>query len=132
MSSVALSYASRLTLMKLAKYKWEQQKAELGKVQKEIAMRAKKKEAFDDLKQRKNEIEADIKSLEQEVQRLEKELHVKLSVVGNIVHESVKVSNNEDDNPIVKKWGDAVAQPKWLHHYDILAKLEGYDSDRGM
>lgn len=119
-------------LARTTKHHWEQLKAEVGKVQKEIGMRAKKKEPYDDLKQAKANLEAEISKLTPDVARLDKERDEKLNVIGNIVHDSVKVSNNEDDNPIVRTWGDAVAQPKWLHHYDILAKLEGYDSERGV
>ena len=29
-----------------------------------------------------------------------------INTVGNIVHDSVPVSNNEDDNAVIRKWGD--------------------------
>jgi len=115
-----------------AKYQWEQLKAELGKVQKEIGMRAKEKKDFADLKSRKEQLEAEIKALDPEVVKLENDVQIKLSAIGNIVHDSVKVSNNEDENPVVKTWGDHTPQPKFLHHYDILSKLQAYDSDRGV
>lgn len=117
---------------KSVKHKWELMKAELGKVQKDIGLRAKEKKDFSDLKQHKEELDAAIKALDPEVQKLENDVHEKLARIGNIVHESVKVSNNEDDNPIVKKWGEHVSKPDLLHHYDILAKLDGYDSERGV
>jgi len=66
------------------------------------------------------------------VLKLEAEVHQKLSAIGNIVHDSVKVSNNEDDNPIVMKWGEHVSKPDILHHYEILDKLGAYDAERGV
>lgn len=76
-------------------------------------------------------MEAQIKALEVDVVRLEEEVQSKLNTIGNIVHDSVKVSNNEDDNPVVRTWGEHVPQPKFLHHYDVLAKLDAYDAERG-
>jgi len=115
-----------------SRYKCEQLKAELGKVQKDIGLRAREKQDFSDLKRRKDELDAAIKTLEPEVEKADKEVQNKLSNIGNIVHESVKVSDNEDDNPIIRKWGDHVSKPDILHHDEILAKLDGYDSDRGV
>ena len=56
--------------------------------------------------------------------------------VGNLVHESVPVSNNEDDNRVERTWG----VPSELkvnstlgkcHHHEILAMIDGYDPKRG-
>lgn len=101
-------------------------------MQKEIGIRAKEKKDFADLKAKKEEMEAQIKALEVDVVRLEEEVQSKLNTIGNIVHDSVKVSNNEDDNPVVRTWGEHVPQPKFLHHYDVLAKLDAYDAERGI
>lgn len=65
-------------------------KAESGKIQKEIGQRAKEKKPFDDLKQRRTEIEEEVKAAEPELERLERDLHQKLNRLGNIVHASVK------------------------------------------
>lgn len=65
-------------------------KAESGKIQKEIGQRAKEKKPFDDLKQKRTEIEAEVKAAEPELEKLEQHLHHKLNKVGNIVHASVK------------------------------------------
>lgn len=125
-------------------------KAESGKIQKEIGQRAKEKKPFDDLKQRRTEIEEEIKAAEPELERLEKELHQKLNRLGNIVHASVKglflfydhnilstlstVSKDEDENEIVKVWPEGQKQEQktdFKHHYEILEKLDAYDSERG-
>lgn len=60
-----------------------------------------------------------------------------MATIGNIVHESVVVSNNEDDNEIIRKWGevnDSIeinGTPGRMAHHEILAKLEGVDYKRG-
>jgi seryl-tRNA synthetase len=65
-------------------------KAEVGKIQKEITQRAKEKKPFDDLKQRKTEIEEEVKAAEPELEKLEHAVHQKVNRLGNIVHASVK------------------------------------------
>ena len=65
-------------------------KAESGKLQKEIGQRAKEKKPYDDLKQRRIEIEEEVKAAEPELERLEHELNHKFNRLGNIVHASVK------------------------------------------
>lgn len=115
-----------------AKHKWEMQKAEMGKLQKEIQAKAKAKEPFDDLKTKRTEIEAEVKAMEPKLETLEHELHQKLNRIGNIVHASVRVSKNEDENEIVRKWGDAAPKPTWKHHYEILEKLDAIDTERGV
>mgnify|MGYP005613776399 FL=1 len=85
--------------------------------------------------------EADKIKLEKEV--LEKEegviftdLQVNLKSIGNLVHESVLVDNNEDNNPVVRKWGtipDIVVNntPGKACHHHVLEMIGGYDPKRG-
>jgi len=59
-----------------------------------------------------------------------------LNTVGNIVHDSVVVSNNEDDNQVVKTWGtkSEIKVDSTIgkcHHHEILAMIDGYDAKRG-
>ncbi|KAF9329327.1 Cytosolic seryl-tRNA synthetase [Podila minutissima] len=58
-----------------------------------------------------------------------------LGLVGNIVHDSVPVSNNEDDNGIVKTYfhnNEAPAQrPDIYSHDEVLYRLGAYDPKRG-
>ena len=66
------------------------------------------------------------------------ELKKLYSQVGNIVDESVPISNNEDDNAVVKTWGEPDKNrkiddtPGNAHHYKVLQWLGGYDSERGI
>jgi seryl-tRNA synthetase len=67
------------------------------------------------------------------------ELNTKLVSIGNIVHESVNVSNNEENNRVIRNWKPEnyahemrdVQQHDLLIHHEILAKIEGYDPERG-
>lgn len=77
---------------------------------------------------------------EKEMSEKESTLSFLLSTVGNIVHESVVDSKNEDDNEIVRFWhknGEdpkakaAIADHSWASHADVLYRLDGYDPERG-
>lgn len=58
------------------------------------------------------------------------------SKVGNIVHDTVPVDENEDNNKIERTWG--IVEPKEIngkpgsaHHHEILNWIGGYDPERG-
>lgn len=65
-----------------------------------------------------------------------KEINALVGKVGNLVHESVPISNNEDDNKVLKKWGE-IKEMKinstkgFCHHHEIMAMIDGYDPKRG-
>jgi seryl-tRNA synthetase len=46
-----------------------------------------------------------------------------LRKIGNIVHDTVPVSDNEDDNSIVRTYGEIKNQENMLSHYDLMPKL---------
>lgn len=59
-----------------------------------------------------------------------------LNTIGNIVHPSVPVSDNEDNNSVLREWGTKkdikVNSTKGrCHHHEILAMIDGYDPKRG-
>merc|ERR1719461_1342212 len=52
----------------------------------------------------------------------------RLNNVGNIVHDSVIVSNDEEENEIVKKWGTIPERTgKEKHHHELLYMIGGYE-----
>jgi seryl-tRNA synthetase len=58
------------------------------------------------------------------------------SKVGNLVHESVPIDDNEDNNQVVRTWGtvekrEINGKPGSAHHHEILHWIGGYDSERG-
>lgn len=75
----------------------------------------------------------------------EKALHSKLRLIGNIVHESVVVSDDEKDNLVVEKWWpegrteagemdrraqlikDGKGVTGLFSHHEVLEKIGGYD-----
>ncbi|KAI4375372.1 hypothetical protein MLD38_013251 [Melastoma candidum] len=55
----------------------------------------------------------------------------RLEVVGNLVHDSVPVSDNEDNNQVVRTWGMKRMEPKLKNHVDLVELLEIADLKKG-
>ncbi|XP_047126420.1 serine--tRNA ligase, cytoplasmic isoform X1 [Hydra vulgaris] len=60
----------------------------------------------------------------------EKVRHECLFEVGNWLHDSVVVSNDEEENEIVRVVGDCTTKKKFSH-VDLLAMIDGVDYERG-
>jgi seryl-tRNA synthetase len=109
-----------------------------GKVRalsKEIGLlyRAKKREEADAMKADVAVAKQDVEHLKLECVRIESERQQKLSLIGNLVHCSVPVSNDEVDNRVVRKSGKfALPAVKHVrHHHELLWMVGGYDPKRG-
>ena len=120
---------------------------EFNKTQKEITEFCKKnkKRPDDDteLMKEKKRLEKDVEELKKTEVFWKKELDRTIPYIGNIVHESVPVSNNEDDNEIVytfeidkqlrkttenmSSYGISNIRP----HHQLLWMIGGYEPDRG-
>lgn len=53
-----------------------------------------------------------------------------LKEVANWLHDSVPVSNDEEENAIVRTWGDTSCRKKYSH-VDLITMIDGVDSERG-
>jgi seryl-tRNA synthetase len=92
------------------------------------------KENADELLQQKVELEAEKKQLADLAAEKQVELNKKVKTVGNLVHDSVPVSNNEDNNRVERTWtpeGVTVEKKDCLSHHEVLLRLDGYDPERG-
>ncbi|SCU78641.1 LANO_0A03532g1_1 [Lachancea nothofagi CBS 11611] len=114
-----------------------------NKVQKEIGLMFKKKEDPKELLAQKEEIAAEKKKLSELEQQQESGMKDKVFQVGNIVHPSVVVSNDEENNELVRSWkpkdlkevgtnASCSGKPASLSHHEVLLRLDGYDPERGV
>jgi len=103
-----------------AKKKGEASADVLEEKKKEVAERTK------DVK--KQQAESEAKAAE-----LKLSLDHTLTLIGNIVHQSVPVSKDEANNEIVATWGTPNMDKNnlWYHHR-ILSMIGGYDPERGV
>ncbi|WEW56300.1 Cytosolic seryl-tRNA synthetase [Emydomyces testavorans] len=109
--------------------------SKINALQKEIGMKKKKKEDASDLLAQKVKLEQDKKAQEDLAVEKEKLRDRKLKTIGNYVHDSVPISNNEDDNAIIRTWAPEsikVEKRDCLSHHEVLTRLDGYDPERGV
>ncbi|CAF88299.1 unnamed protein product, partial [Tetraodon nigroviridis] len=63
--------------------------------------------------------------------RLEAERFEHLREIGNLLHPSVPISNDEDaDNKVERTWGDCCVQKKYSH-VDLVVMIDGFDGEKG-
>ena len=85
----------------------------------------------------KDKLQKEAEELDKQANDLLKEVKKVYSQVGNILDDSVPVSNDEAQNKVVKMWGtiDKSKQiddtPGKAHHHKILQWIGGYDPERG-
>ncbi|KAI0167055.1 seryl-tRNA synthetase [Hypoxylon sp. FL1284] len=109
--------------------------SKINDVNKQIGAKKKAKENADELLQQKAAFDKEKKDLLDLAAQKDIALKAKVKTIGNIVHDSVPVSDNEDNNVIQKKWappGVEVEKKDVLSHHEVLLRLDGYDPDRGV
>lgn len=92
-----------------ALYKTEQKRKEVNAVQNKITERRKasKTDTCDELVKEKTKLEAEAADLVKESDVLLEKRDAKIKQVGNIVHDSVPISQDEDkDNKVTSLWGN--------------------------
>jgi len=75
-------------------------------------------------------ISQEMKSNEEAMTRCENERDALVSTIGNVLHPSVPVHNDEDFNEVVRTHGDCTARKKYSH-VDLIVMIDGVDGDRG-
>ncbi|CAL9730352.1 serine--tRNA ligase, cytoplasmic [Monosporozyma unispora] len=116
---------------------------DLNKVQKEIGMKFKAKEDASALLAEKDVLTAKKKELTDKENAEDEDLKKKIFLIGNIVHPSVVISNDEENNELVRTWkpeglesigpiASATSAEAKLSHHEILLRLDGYDPERGV
>lgn len=103
-----------------------------GRTNQPLSLQAKEDAA--ELLTQKGELEKEKKALLESAAEKEAALKTKVKTIGNYVHESVPVSDNEDNNTIMRTWapeGVTVEKKDVLSHHEVLTRLDGYDPNRG-
>ncbi|KAL8275461.1 hypothetical protein Esti_000673 [Eimeria stiedai] len=122
-----------------ATYAFEQGRRDLNAVNKEIGhqKKADPKAACEKLVARTTEIKARLQALEAQAAEAAATRDALLHTIGNLVHDSVPVSNDEANNQVVRTWGtpnrmkiDGTSGK--MHHHEVLARLHGVDFKKGV
>ncbi|PBP20509.1 seryl-tRNA synthetase [Diplocarpon rosae] len=107
----------------------------INETQKQIGVKRKAKEDATDLMAQKVDLEKEKKALTDSATEKELVLKKKIGTIGNIVHDSVPISDNEDNNTLQREWapeGLKVEKRDVLSHHEVLTRLDGYDPERGV
>ncbi|KAK5970148.1 putative serine--tRNA ligase cytoplasmic, partial [Trichostrongylus colubriformis] len=64
------------------------------------------------------------------MEKLENDRQQSLVQIGNIVHHSVPVSDDEANNRVERTYGDITSRKKYSH-VDLVVMIDGFDGDRG-
>jgi len=105
---------------------------ERNTVSKEIGRLKKNKEDASALISRMGDVSSRIKTLDDGLKETEATLNELIMIIPNVPHESVVYGEGEDDNPVVRTWGE---KPKFdfeaKPHWDIGEDLGILDFARG-
>ncbi|XP_023768604.1 serine--tRNA ligase [Lactuca sativa] len=116
---------------KSRQFELEQFRKDFNKINKEVAkLRIAGQDATSLIKDTEENKQLTAKK-EAQVQEAQRALHSNLNLVGNIVHDSVPVSNDEADNEIVRSWGEKRDEAKLRNHVDLVGLLGIADLKRG-
>ncbi len=109
----------------------EAKQAERNKANEEMAKADKKSPAFAEQRENLKRLSAEIKDAEKALAEVEAEVEGKLAVVPNVPDASVPDGKGEEDNQVVRTWGEKPAfsfAPK--AHWDIGTALGILDFER--
>lgn len=102
-----------------------------NRVSEEIAAMKKRGEDASGVIAQMKEVSSEIKEKEKEISEFIEELDQLLMVIPNIPHGSVPLGEGEDDNPVIRTWGE---QPEMdfeaLPHWEIGERLGILDFNR--
>lgn len=82
------------------------------------------------IKQIRAKIEDAIIENEKQLNSFESTRNSSLREVGNWLHESVPVSNNEDENRVERTWGNCDTKGKYSH-VDLIVMIDGMNAEKG-
>jgi len=107
-------------------------------IQKDITAKKKAKENADELIAGKAKLDAEIAAQRKKVAEAEVAMRQKAATVGNLVYKAVPVSDDEDNNGIVRTWHpdgpNAQVQKKEkeiLPHHEVMHCIDAVDLERG-
>ena len=117
-------WRKKLTELNNLRHKRKMLTAEIGKLKKA------RKEAASKVEKAKI-LDSEIKNIQTEVSEIEEETNSYLMRIPNLLHETVPIGKNENDNVLVRSWGDI---PKLdfpvKNHIDLGLNLDIIDIER--
>lgn len=104
----------------------------MNALQAQIKELSKAKQDFKAISDERKALAALLPEQKKEADALKLVVDAELTKIGNTVGDDVPISNNEDDNVVVKQWGTPI-QKEGLHfHHEVLHRIDGYEPERGV
>jgi seryl-tRNA synthetase len=113
---VATLSERRLSILKTS----EAKQAERNVASKSMASLDKKSDAFTARREELKILSGEVKRLEAELKEVNAELDGHLAAIPNVPHESVPTGTTEDDNEVVKVWGEPPKQDFAVKDHDVI------------
>ena len=123
------------------KYNLDTLLKEKGLISKEVAARKKASKGQDkceELIEKSKACDKTIAEAKAETVEVNAIVEKKLGLIGNIVGPDVVISETEDDNKVIRTWGEIPKEPLpeqgglgKLHHHEIMQCLDILEMDRG-
>ncbi|RYR54274.1 hypothetical protein Ahy_A06g029536 isoform C [Arachis hypogaea] len=112
-------------------FELETLRKDFNKINKEISKLKRAGEDASNIITQSEETKKLIADKELEVRDTFKLLNSKLESIGNLVHDSVPVSNDEANNAVIRTWGEKRVEPKLKNHVDLVDLLGIADTKKG-
>ncbi|GLD99931.1 hypothetical protein PINS_up008659 [Pythium insidiosum] len=101
-------------------------------LQNQIKELSKAKQDFKAIAEERKVLAAQVPELKQQADALKEKLDQELNKIANYVDPTVPISNNEDDNAVVREWGTPRQQEGLHFHHEVLHRIDGYEPERGV
>ncbi|KAL6553561.1 hypothetical protein OROGR_007403 [Orobanche gracilis] len=112
-------------------FELEQLRKDFNRINREVAKLRTSGEDASSMIRNSEEIKDSTAKKALEVEELHSTLLSKLELVGNLVHDSVPVSNDEANNVVVRAWGEKRTEPNLKNHVELVELLEIVDLKKG-
>lgn len=90
-----------------------------------------------DLKTLKQQTDEQTVKVTADMEKVEQERNEVLREIGNLLHPDVPISDNEDNNAVIRTWGnlelgkELTGENKMKSHVDLIVMIGGMDAERG-
>eukprot|EP00163_Fabomonas_tropica_P015038 TRINITY_DN273_c0_g1_i2.p1 TRINITY_DN273_c0_g1~~TRINITY_DN273_c0_g1_i2.p1 ORF type:complete len:405 (+),score=163.75 TRINITY_DN273_c0_g1_i2:409-1623(+) len=108
----------------------ERKRADWGDIKRAIGAKKKAKEDADDLIKQSTAMKGEIEELQAKSDELKTKLDALLHRFGNFVPDDVPVSDDEDNNAVLRTVGDC-EKVGALSHVDLVTRIDGVDLKNG-
>eukprot|EP00898_Chlorokybus_atmophyticus_P004817 jgi/Chlat1/5336/Chrsp35S05268 len=103
---------------------------EFNKINKQIAQKKIAKADASELIAQSKEVDKQIALAKEQENEIREAVDKAVIPIGNLVHDSVPISQNEDDNKIERTWGEPRQDAKY-NHVDLVTLLNFANLDKG-